>query len=217
MNNKTNSSHELFTDCYTMQPKDVEAFAEILADGFSNYSLFKQILGGVYDKEKMKLFWKTSILVSKNDSIFLADSEEIHSVLIFTQPKSKEHGIFSYLRNGGIKLIIKIGIKSIIRFLQFNDDIQKYKNKYQGDNDGYLLAFATDTNKQHHGYGKKTLNALLKYLDSNNIGCYLETFDEENINLYKHFGFELMEQSNIRLDNLPLMAMYRRSKHFNSN
>lgn len=132
-----------------MQPEDIESFADTLTDGFSTYNLFIQILGGVYDKEKMKLFWTTFIHLLK------------------------------------------------------------------GDNDGYLFAFATHLKEQHHGYGATLLRHLLNYLDANNLGCYLKTFDEENIGLYEHFGFELMERGNIRLNNFPLFAMYRRSRHFN--
>lgn len=215
MKNEINVYSEHFEGCHIMQPEDIESFADTLTDGFSTYNLFIQILGGVYDKEKMKLFWTTFIHLLKDDSICLADNSYIHSVLFYTLPKSKEHGLFSYIRCGGIKLLFKMGIRSIIRFLQFDNDIKKYKNKYQGDNDGYLFAFATHLKEQHHGYGATLLRHLLNYLDANNLGCYLETFDEENIGLYEHFGFELMEQGNIRLNNFPLFAMYRRSRHFN--
>ena len=46
-------SIEAFKDCYKMQPDDLDRFAETLADGFSQYDLFKCICGDEYSHEKM--------------------------------------------------------------------------------------------------------------------------------------------------------------------
>ncbi len=50
-----------FKDCYVMQNEDIERFAATLADGFSQYDLFKYICNGKYDHDKMTLFWAVSI------------------------------------------------------------------------------------------------------------------------------------------------------------
>ena len=74
------------------------------------------------------------------------------------------------------------------------------------------MAFATRIDKQGQHYGKPLIDALLHYLDDSGEGCYLETLKAENVDLYKHFQFELKEQVNIKSGNLTLFAMHRKSK-----
>ena len=103
----------------------------------------------------------------------------------------------------------KLGVKSAIRLLSFDTQAQKIAKRHRGENDGYIMAFATRIDKQGQGYGKPLIDALLKYLDATGEGCYLETLKAENVDLYKRFSFQLKEQC--RYENLPIFAMYRPS------
>ena len=59
----------------------------------------------------------------------------------------------------------------------------------------------------------KEVNSVLIYIRPKskepNILCYLKA---GNVDLYKHFQFELKEQVNIKSGNLTLFAMHRKSK-----
>ena len=198
-----------FENCYIMQQEDIERFADTLADGFSQYDLFKYICNEEYNREKMSLFWTTTLSLTPENAICIADSKNINSVLIYIPPKSKEASLFSYLKTGGIKMFIKLGIRSICRLLQFETEAKEIASKYQTENDGYLMAFATRMDKQGQHYGKSLINALLRYLDASGEGCYLETLKAENVELYKHFSFQLKEQKTLKSRNLTLYAMHR--------
>ena len=71
------------------------------------------------------------------------------------------------------------------------------------------MAFATKTDKQGQKYGKHLLKALLSYLDASGEECYLETLKAENVELYKHFSFELKEQTPLKSGDLMMYAMCR--------
>lgn len=199
----------VFKDCYIMQAEDIERFADTLADGFSKYNLFEYICNGNYDHDKMKLVWAVSIALITDNAICIADSKDVNSVLIYTRPKSKEPGLLCYLKAGGLKMLLKLGLRSAIKLLRFDAESQKVAQRYKTDNDGYLMAFATRIDKQGQHYGKPLINALLDYLDVTGEGCYLETLKAGNVDLYKHFQFELKEQTNIKCDNLTMFAMHR--------
>lgn len=199
-----------FKDCYIMQPDDIGRFAETLADGFSQYDLFRHICGGEYDYEKMQLFWAVSLALLPDDAICIADSKEVNSVLVYICSKSKEVNALSYVKSGvGIKLVLKLGLRSIIRLSRFEAEAQRVAKRYKTSNDGYLMAFATRIDKQRQGYGKTIVSALLNYLDTHREGCYLETLKAGNVDLYEHLSFQLKEQKNIQLGDLTLYAMYR--------
>ena len=102
-----------------MQPDDISRFAATLADGFSQYALFQHICGEKYDYEKMSIFWSLSLALLPDNAICMADSKDANSVLVYVRPQSKEAGLFSYIKKGGLKMYFKFGITSIVRLLRF--------------------------------------------------------------------------------------------------
>ena len=198
-----------FKDCYVMQRDDIGRFADTLADGFSQYDLFKYVCRGKYDHRRMSHFWAFNIVLNLPDAICIADSEEVNSVLIYIPPRSKEPGLLSYLKAGIVKMAFKTGVGRSIRLAHFDAEAQRIAKRYKGADDGYLFAFATRLDKQGQNYGKPLMDALLRYLDATGQGCYLETLKPGNVGLYERFSFRLMEQKTVRLGNLTMFAMYR--------
>ena len=205
-----NNNHiEVFKDCYKMQPADIGRFAETLADGFSQYDLFRSICGDEYDHQKMQLFWAVSLAILPENAICIADSKEVNSVLIYLRPKSKEANPISYIKAGGLKMLVRLGVGSIIRLLRFDAVAQRVAQRHKTENDGSLMAFATRIDKQGRGYGKPLMTALLSYLDASGEGCYLETLKATNVDLYEHFSFQLKETTALKFGNLRLYALHR--------
>ena len=197
-----------FKDCYVMQRDDIGRFADTLADGFSQYALFRYISGKKYDHSSMSRFWAVSITLICNDAICIADSKEANSVLIYIPPGYREPGFLSYLRAG----ILRMGIGRLIRLIRFDTEIHKVAKRYKMPDNGYLMAFATRLDKQGQNYGKPLINALLNYLDAAGQGCYLETLKPGNVGLYERFSFSLRGQAAFKPGNLTMFAMYRPKK-----
>ena len=205
-----NVNHDsVFKDCYIMQRCDIKRFADTLADGFSQYNLFKYACRGKYNHRKMSHFWAFSIALNLHDAICIADSKEVNSVLIYIPPQSKEPSLLDYIKAGGVKMFFKFGIRRIIRLTRFNIEIEQVVKRYRTANDGYLMAFATRLDKQGQHYGKPLIEALLNYLDASGESCYLETLDPKNVALYQHFSFQLEGQIDSQMGNLTLFAMRR--------
>lgn len=207
--------NSIFKECYIMQYEDIERFAATLADGFSQYSLYKYFCAGEYDHDKISLFWTVSLKLVFDNSICIADSKEANSVLVYIRPKSKEPSFVDYIKAGGLKMLHKIGLRSVIRMLRFDAEAQKIALHHKTDNDGYLMGFATRIDKQRQHYGKPLLKALLNYLDASGEGCYLETMKAENVELYQRFSFQLKEHVITRSGDLTLFAMIRPGNQLN--
>lgn len=198
-----------FKECYIMQRGDIQRFADTLADGFSQYSMFKHVCYGTYDHNLMRLFWEVSIALLPDNAICIADSKDINSVLIYIPPKSIEPSLLDYMKAGGMKMFFKFGLRRIVRLTRFNIEIAEATKQYRAANDGYLMAFATRLDKQGQHYGKPLMTALLNHLDASGESCYLETLEAKNIALYQHFSFQLVGQMDSQMDNLMLFAMRR--------
>ena len=204
----------LLKDVYLMLPDDVGRFADTLADGFSQYALFQHICDGKYDRDKMCLFWTLTLALLPDNAICMADSKEANSVLIYIRPQSKEASLFSYIKEGGLKMLLKFGIKGIVRLMRFEATTKRIAKRHQTSNDGYLMAFATRLDKQGQHYGKPLMEALLSHLDATGEGCYLETLKAENVGLYEHFSFELKEHINMHQNIMFLQLILMIKKNF---
>ena len=198
-----------FKECYIMQREDIQRFADTLADGFSQYNMFKHVCYGAYDHDLMRLFWEVSLALLPDNAICIADSKEVNSVLIYIPPQSKEPSLLDYIKAGGVKMFFKFGIRRIIRLTRFNIEIEQVVKRYRTANDGYLMAFATRLDKQGQHYGKPLIEALLNHLDASGESCYLETLEAKNVALYQHFSFQLEGQVDSQSGNLTLFAMRR--------
>ena len=202
----------IFKECYIMQDEDLQCFATTLADGFSQYGMFKHVCYGKYNHDLMSLFWEVSLALLPNNAICIADSKEANSVLAYIPPKSKEPSLLDYMKAGGMKMLFKFGIRRIIRLTRFNIEIGQVAKRYRTANDGYLMTFATRLDKQGQHYGKPLITALLNHLDASGESCYLETLDPKNVALYQHFAFQLEGQEASQMGNLTLFAMRRNGR-----
>ena len=210
MEDSKNVNHtSFFKECYVMQHEDIDRFANTLADGFSQYELFKYACRGKYDHRRMSHFWAFNIALNSPDAICIADSKEVNSVLIYIPSGSKKPGLLSYLKARVVKMAFKTGILRSIRLSRFDAEAQKFARRYKTADDGYLFAFATRIDKQGQNYGKPLIKALLHYLDATGQGCYLETLKPENVGMYEHFSFRLKEEVAVKSGNFTLFAMHR--------
>ena len=201
-----------FNDCYIMQPEDLQRFADTLADGFSEYSLFNHVCYGKYNHDLMRLFWEVSLALLPDNAICIDDSKDANSVLAYIPPKSKDPSLLDYIKAGGMKMFLKFGLRRIIRLTRFNIEIEQLGKRYRAADDGYLMAFATHLDKQGQHYGKPLITALLNHLDTTGESCYLETLEAKNVALYQHFSFQLEGQEASKMGKLTLFPMRRLAK-----
>ena len=73
----------------------------------------------------------------------------------------------------------------------------------------FLQAIGVAPQIQGEGYAGKLLRPMLARMDEEGIPCYLETLEEQNVPLYEHFGFEVIEKSNVPETSLTNWAMLR--------
>ena len=64
--------------------------------------------------------------------------------------------------------------------------------------------------KQGKGIGKKLLNHALEIIDRQNLTCYLETQNIDNVAIYKKFGFEIISNKKLPKGDLQNWGMVRK-------
>jgi hypothetical protein len=53
------------------------------------------------------------------------------------------------------------------------------------------------------------MNPMLKIVDEQQVPCYLETQNKKNIPIFQHFGFKVINKSNIPKTNIGHWSMLR--------
>jgi len=53
---------------------------------------------------------------------------------------------------------------------------------------------------------------MLSRINEEGLPCYLETLDEQNVSLYEHFGFKIIDKSKVPETTLINLAMLREAQ-----
>ena len=86
------------------------------------------------------------------------------------------------------------------------------RNEYANFPHWYLTLIAVDPLHQEKGYASMLIRGKLRELDKQNLPCYLNTQNEENVPIYEHFGFKLIGKIQVPKSNIYYYGMLRKKK-----
>ena len=75
-----------------------------------------------------------------------------------------------------------------------------------------LTMIAVDPLHQGKGYASMLIKPKLRELDRQNLHCYVNTQNENNVSLYEYFGFELVGEIKVPNSNVNYYGMLRNKK-----
>jgi ribosomal protein S18 acetylase RimI-like enzyme len=96
---------------------------------------------------------------------------------------------------------------SLKRFGQYIDSVHARLAPFKHM---YLESLGVDPQFEGKGHAGKLLRHMLTRLDRTDMPCYLETAEEHNVGLYKHFGFRVVDESSVPGTSLTNWAMLRK-------
>ena len=73
----------------------------------------------------------------------------------------------------------------------------------------YIFIVGVAQEFQGKGYGSKLLRAVIEHYDRQGLPIYLETETSDNVELYKHFGFQLLKKITLPVVEQPMWEMMR--------
>lgn len=73
----------------------------------------------------------------------------------------------------------------------------------------HLSVVGVDTALQGMGFGRKLIGAAIDKSQREDLQLYLETETEENMKMYEHFGFRLLNKITLPIVDLPMWEMVR--------
>ena len=197
---------------YCIQRKDLIAAAKVMAAAFTDDASIRYLLGG---KSEGKNDWKYFLCVLKSiygKCVMLSNDEQINSMLILFPPKLKAVPTMPFMLNGGISLCRYFGVSLYLRSLRYENNCQKVKSRYTTPDTWYCMCFVVKPVLQGQGVGSRLIRPVLDILERNNIPLYLETHKTTNVEMYKHYAFEVVGVSNIPRTTITQHSMLKQAK-----
>jgi len=73
----------------------------------------------------------------------------------------------------------------------------------------YFFIIGVDPNFEGKGYASRLIKPMLTRIDREQLPCYLDTNNENNVRIYQHFGFKVLKKYQIPESNVINWSMLR--------
>jgi len=200
--------HEADSELYIVTMADMKNVIETLLQAF----LDDPLLGYFFDEPEGKLiflkkFFNYRIRNSLLDGRIFATSENIEGVVILTQSEYKKFSWVRAIRTGGMGLYRTAGSKILKRMLAVESFVVSKRFECISEPHWYLGSLAIHPSYQGKGLAGKLVRPVFDMCSSHRKLCVLETQHDYLIEMYKHFGFEVVDSFTLPDANIPHWIM----------
>ena len=123
-----------------------------------------------------------------------APSKDIEGVAIWYNSTNLNLTISDYLRAGLLNLIFGLKLASFTKLNKLGDAKKSNGNRFMNNEYYFLDVIGVAHAFERKGYGRLLIEAKLEQIKEQNICCFLETSNIENIEYYKRYGFYLLSE-----------------------
>ncbi|MBY8978882.1 MAG: GNAT family N-acetyltransferase [Candidatus Lokiarchaeota archaeon] len=121
-------------------------------------------------------------------------SPNFEGISVWLPPKNSSHTRWKAIKTGALALPVKVKWK----YLTLQNKIYKFTNnlhkKFAPYPHWYLSLIGVGPNHQGIGFGQQLLSTTINKIDLESKPIYLETNKEKNVELFKQFGFCILQK-----------------------
>ena len=197
-------------DLYRLNKPDINPASEVLVRAFRNYPLLQHAFPDKLQKEKVApYFFRYSLHYGIRYGEAYATSLNLEGIAIWLPSAYFPVTFWRLLSSVPLSVILGFGRQGGGRLRYVGDSIDTVHKRLAPFKHWFLQELGVDPRFQGKGYAGRLLRPMLARLDEEGLPCYLETFDEENVRIYEHFGFKVLEEAPIPKTDLTNRAMLR--------
>lgn len=189
-------------DLYRVEKKDMSKLNALLTECFSKDPLYCQLIPQKEKRQKLlpELFSCDLDELFENCEVY-ADSEDINGIIIVadeTEPynpfKYYSVELFYALKTSAYLIRDDHSLKTLWNFIKGKDYLNSvWTDDIETDKRMHIIYFAVRPSMRGKGIASKLMNAVVDYADKNQLALSLETHNEKNVEMYKHYGFRMFE------------------------
>ncbi|MFX0100005.1 MAG: GNAT family N-acetyltransferase [Candidatus Hodarchaeota archaeon] len=180
---------------YRLTMGDVPKAARMCARAFFHYPFQELVVPDEEFRAKHgELLYAFNYRLCIKHGELYGTSEKLEGVAGWVH-SSVNFSIMKLLRTGVLKLFKVAGLKLMRKIIQIDAYCNSRRKKVSPANYMHLLTLAVDPEEQGKGHVSSLLLPMFSRLDDEGLPCVVETQTEQNASMYKHLGFEVMDES----------------------
>ena len=194
----------------------VKAASEMLTRAYYDYPLYVYLFPDLDERNRnLLVFFEFIVPYGIINGELYSISANLEGVAIWLpyweadMPEEKIIKCFGGERQRG-EFRLRMGLEFYKRIEPIMKHLDRCYKEYANFPHWYLSTIGVDPVYQGRGYASLLIRAKLAELDKQNVPCYLETMKEKNVSIYRHFGFEVVEEGIIPDTDVPMWAMLRK-------
>ncbi len=193
----------------TLENKHIPHAVEVLYDAFQHDPVFNALFEGAAPQQR-KAFNETPLRHCLHYGQVCAPSEDLEGVAGWVSGKHAEMTPWKMLVSGAIWPALRMGRSYAQRMMKAFQPIEAGRRKHMaGQPYIYLFFIGVAPKHQGQGFGRLLLDEVLHIAQAVHLPVYLETETDNNVQLYEHFGFEVIDQVELPVVHLPMWQMVR--------
>jgi GNAT superfamily N-acetyltransferase len=199
-----NASPEL----YNVTKRDVKKVIETLVQAFFD----DRLLGYFFPEPESRVrflpkFFNYRVRNGLIDGKIFATSENVEGVVILTKSEYKQFSWLRAIRTGGIGLYRAAGSEIASKMREAEGLIVAKRNECISEPHWYMGSLAVRPDYQGKGLASKLIQPVLELCSSQSKLCVLETQDEDLVQMYKHYGFDVVDSFTLPIANMRHWVM----------
>ena len=197
---------------YLVTKRDIKRVIETLVQAFSDDPLTEYFIPEPERRSKfLPRYFNYRVQNGLIDGKIVATSDDIEGVVILTQSEDRKK--FSWtraIRTGGIGLYRIAGSENVKKMLEVESYVFSKRDECISEPYLYLGSLGVHPEQQGKGLGSKLVRYALELSRSQGILCVLDTQDEGLVQMYSHFGFEVVNSFTVPKTDIPQWVMINR-------
>ena len=195
---------------YQLTFRDAFRAGEAMADAFVDDPVWRKLFEGESDlSRKYQAFFEVPIRICLKYGKVYATSPNFEGIIAYVPGRFSDITFWRFLRSGAFGCGMRMGKNATKRMVDLKVLPADRAKNSAGRPYMYLLLLGVRVAHQGKGLGGSLLRALMADCDAQNLPIFLETETEENVKLYEHFGFKLIQKIMLEMLGLPMWEMVR--------
>jgi ribosomal protein S18 acetylase RimI-like enzyme len=196
---------------YRVQKRDVIQASKILADAFQHDPLWNKIYEGDPGIEKrFQAFFEGGVRYCLKYGEVYAPSKDLEGVMGLVPGKYADMNWWRSIRSGTMSVGMRMGLSAAMKMGTILKPITAdRRGNMAACTFLYVLVIGVAPEQQGKGFGRKLIDAAIEKAEQEGLHLYLETEAEENVRMYEHFGFRLLNRITLPIVDLPMWEMVK--------
>jgi len=189
----------------------IKAASALLSQAFQDDPLFCYFVpDSVIRKNKLHYLMKTLTHYSVSYGEVYTTSKNFEGVAVWLPSDKVEMNFWRGLKSGGLPIIFNLGIRSTYRQLAISELMYDVHRRRISSPHWYLYLLGVLPELQRKGYAGNLMKPMLERADKEGFDIYLDNTKANNLPMYEHYNFKIIEEYKIPETAISIWAMLRK-------